>query len=347
MSSDGLVSLDPQKLEARRLQLGKSRKEIAQQSGLNARTVYRLLRGESGRVSSARDLVEFLTGSPDLRPFLPNASQNSDGHPAGSETVLQEWEVDEVLTPWVTASNELQYQLCRLRHRYVDRRMGRGKRYDLTYAATRDEERMQEQLVRHPKVCEAIGPHPNIPENLSVAPDETGRTWWVVDRWIDGPTLAEELGRGPLAPCVAARVMQEIGAGLKALHKAGIIRRELSPNRVLLEEPDKTAVLTDFELAKLLDGSPTVSKEWREDAYRAPEVGSQQVDERADVYSWGRILVHAVAGELPAAGLEEDILQECRLPKAVHRAALECVAPYPDDRPKSMSRVLRRIDRWC
>ena len=55
-------------------------------------------------------------------------------------------------------------------------------------------------------------------------------------------------------------------------------------------------VLTDFELAKLLDGNPTVAGRWPDDEYRAPEIGEEGIDERADLYSWGRILVRAIAG---------------------------------------------------
>ena len=63
--------------------------------------------------------------------------------------------------------------------------------------------------------------------------------------------------------------MREIAGGLSALHRAQIVMRELAPSRVLLAKSDGRAVLTDFELAKLLAGGPTVSpgEEWPEDPY--------------------------------------------------------------------------------
>ena len=88
-------------------------------------------------------------------------------------------------------------------------------------------------------------------------------------------------------------VMTGIACGLKALHRAGIIRRELSPRFVLLREADDRPILMDLELAKLSEGVPTVSpQEWPEDPYRAIEVGGDApIDARADLYSWGRIFV--------------------------------------------------------
>ena len=53
--------------------------------------------------------------------------------------------------------------------------------------------------------------------------------------------------------------MKGIASGLKALHAAGVIRRELTPDFVLLNERDDRPILTDLELAKLIEGGPTVA----------------------------------------------------------------------------------------
>jgi serine/threonine protein kinase len=124
----------------------------------------------------------------------------------------------------------------------------------------------------------------------------------------------------------------------------------LSPRFVLIRRGDNAAVLTDFELAKLLDGAPTVSpkKAWPDDPYRAVEVdGDAPIDARADIYSWGRILVHVVVGELPAKRQEADALGKAALPPAVRRLALSCVAPARSARPNSMDEVLAAIKKWA
>ena len=116
---------------------------------------------------------------------------------------------------------------------------------------------------------------------------------------------------------------------------------------MILKDPDETVLLTDFELAKLLDGSPTVRGEkWAEASYCAPEVGSPNIDVRADLYSWGRILVHAVLGKLPSVGTEKEALIVSRLPKKVCEIACACVALPCQDRPANMGEVLKVLRGW-
>lgn len=64
-------------------------------------------------------------------------------------------------------------------------------------------------------------------------------------------------------------------------------------------------VLTDFELAKLLDGSSSVSSEWPEDTYRAPEVDGGWATVQSDLYSLGQVVLAAIGHET-TAGLEHS-----------------------------------------
>ena len=84
--------------------------------------------------------------------------------------------------------------------------------------------------------------------------------------------------------------MHGIGEGLQALHVAKIIRRELAPRFIILRAKDGAPVLTDFELAKLLEGRPTVAPKggWPDDPNQATEVsGEGKQHEKYDVpFSW-------------------------------------------------------------
>ena len=130
------------------------------------------------------------------------------------------------------------------------------------------------------------------------------------------------------------------------MHASGVVFRELAPRRVLLAEHDGRAILTDFELAKLLDASPTVSKEWPDDPYRAPEVKSGKAQPQSDLYSWARILTHCACGELPLPGEDTEAISRLGLPKAVWRVATDCLAPGPSDRPANIDVLLKAISRW-
>ena len=169
----------------------------------------------------------------------------------------------------------------------------------------------------------------------------------MIDEWI-GHTLAAALQIGPLPENALASIMRQIAHGLRAIHGFAIIRRELAPWNILIRESDNTVVLTDFEQSKLLDGSPTVSPVWAaEDPYRAPEVEtSTRLDGRADLFSWGRIFVHAATGRAPVLGKETDELERVQLPTSVREIVLRCVALPYYERPASVDAVLAALANW-
>jgi len=195
-----------------------------------------------------------------------------------SQRHILEWVEEPLrLSAWERTANGLQYQVAKLRHRFLADRFARGKCYELRHLPTAERKQLEEHLHRHPSVCERISKHPNIAENLTAAFVEQGGLWWVVDRFEDGPTLKERLETGPLEPLDLKKIMLGIGEGLQALHKAKIVRRELAPRFIILRATDGSPVLTDFELAKLLEGRPTVSPKggWPDDPYRATEVSGE------------------------------------------------------------------------
>ncbi len=171
---------------------------------------------------------------------------------------------------------------------------------------------------------------------------------WVIDDWTPGKTLAETLYRQLLRREEVPRVMQEIAEGLAALHSAGIIRRELSPQNILLSEPDQSVLLTDFELTKLLEDVPTVSSNWPWDPYRAPEIGPRPLTEEdmhVDLYSWAKILQHCVIGETAIRDDDVNRIDTADLPPKVCKIVKRCLSE-PRKRPKRIEEVLKAIESW-
>jgi serine/threonine protein kinase len=259
---------------------------------------------------------------------------------------VNEWLSLEVITPVLTASNELQYEIHKMR-RKLEYQLGRGKRYQMNNIPADIQEKWREKLLRHSKTCHALERHGQFPICYSSFPDPKHKgVWWVIDEWIEGRTLADVLESGPLSPTLLPRVMREIAIGLKGLHDREIVRRELSPQSIVLREADSSVVLTDLELAKFLDDTPTVSEKWEPDPYRAPEAEGKDVNPQADIYSWGRIFVHAATGELPDEGKEAAVLAKTNLPDAVVRIVQQCVLGPRSHRPKKIDRVIRAIRTW-
>jgi len=335
----GLVEFDPDKLERAILRMGISKTELSNRSDVSRATVIRAFKGEGIFASSAKVIADFLGHDPsELRKGV-----GSVGTPE-AETG-GEWEVDDYLGPWITASNSIQYRVCRMRHRYVEDYAGRGKCYDLLNPSIRNMDQLRDCLVRHPTVCSRIGVHRHVAENLATFPEPGGEFWWVVDRWVEAESLEEKLDASSFEMADLPRLAVEMALGLSALHAVKTVFRELAPNRVLLAKNDGRVILSDFELAKILDVDPTVSASWKEDPFRAPEVERGQVSVQADLFSWGRVVTRVACGKPPPMEEETSELRRVGLPKAVVDLLIKCLSPFPSDRPKDIGRVLRTLRR--
>ncbi|HEY2413795.1 MAG TPA: helix-turn-helix domain-containing protein [Pirellulaceae bacterium] len=337
---------DPLKLKRLRVAAGLTVQDFAKAADLDRTTVGKILRGDPVFLKTLQQAGEQAFGikSP-LELLHPDElAELGATTEVPSPTHVLEWEIVDYLSGWEKTSNGLQYQRLRLKHRYLKDRWARAKCYELRHLATADRERLESHLGRHVEVSEQVGSHPNIAENLTAA--WVGGLWWVLDRWDDGEILADRLAKGPLGDYELQTIMRGIAEGLRALHAAGVIRRELSPDSVLLREQDDRPILTDLELAKLNERLPTVSPEqWPDDPYRAVEVeGDAPIDIRADLYSWGRIFLHAATGRIPERGHEK--LADQRIPDEVRRVVLQCAAGPRSKRPTNMNAVLTILKAW-
>lgn len=263
-----------------------------------------------------------------------------------TSATVHEYVVAEVLSDWMTASNGLKFQLCRLRHLELDRQ-ARGKRFDLREMPTDEEQRCRTWIKRHPEVCHALNEHPNVIRNLTAFFDPAESFYWVIDAWVEGMTLQRRLRHGAMNLAEARQLMLDMANGLMALHEQGIIRRELNPASVLIREPDGRAILTEFELSKLIDRGPTVSNgDWPTDPYRAGEADGDDVDVRADIYSWARIAIHALLGTLPDAGTEAGALGALELPVCIRDLLERAVSALRHQRPTLLVGICTEVERW-
>lgn len=332
---DGLVRFDPEKLERQRLKLGMSKNDLALKANVSRNRVIKICEGEGCFPSTAKLIVEALDC--ELKDLLHGDQHNGVASFQIPDT--EEWKVVEYLHGWQTASNGLQYRVCKMQHKADTRQFGRGKFYDLLGLHGEQREKLRHYLVRHFQVCGRVKTHDHVAENLSCVAAGDGTGWWLIDRWVDGSSLAECLAKGPWAASELVTLMTQIASGLAVLHEAGIVFRELAPQRVLITGQRK-AILTDFELAKFLEQAPSVSSKWPGDPYRAPEVESGRVTAQADLYSWGRIFVHAATGNLPAPGTERTALRELGTSRSLTDMVLACLSVSFRKRPESMKEIL-------
>jgi serine/threonine protein kinase len=149
--------------------------------------------------------------------------------------------------------------------------------------------------------------HPNIVRTYDYGVAE-GLHYLALE-WADGEPLAEFINRsGHLAPLLAAKIVEQIGAALSAAHRAGIIHRDLKPANIMYEPVTQTAKLLDFGIARDAELNP---EERLTRAgffvgtlqYVAPEtLSGELVKEQADVYSLATITYYMLTGALPFTG---------------------------------------------
>lgn len=123
---------------------------------------------------------------------------------------------------------------------------------------------------------------------------------------IDGVDLTKVLrGDGPLRPQKAVRVVEQVAGALDALHKSGLVHRDVKSSNLLMVGEDfvylidfglvHEASATRFTLTNVCPGSP---------AYMAPERfnAATTADARGDVYSLTVVLYECLTGRLPFSG---------------------------------------------
>ncbi|MCA9151680.1 MAG: hypothetical protein KDA92_20390, partial [Planctomycetales bacterium] len=65
-----------------------------------------------------------------------------------------------------------------------------------------------------------------------------------------------------------------------------------------------------------------------------------------DLYSWGRIFLHALLGELPSGTQRPSDATLANLPTKLRQFVMDCVALNPARRPRDFSSILKVLEKW-
>ena len=123
---------------------------------------------------------------------------------------------------------------------------------------------------------------------------------------VPGGDLAQVLkARGPLPPVEALRLIAECADGLQAIHRAGLLHRDLKPPNIFLDAQGH-AKLGDLGMARQAAGGDQVTRTGTmmgTPAYMAPEQArGGAIDIRADIYALGATLYTLLTGRIPFPG---------------------------------------------
>ncbi|MBK8937248.1 MAG: serine/threonine protein kinase [Polyangiaceae bacterium] len=159
--------------------------------------------------------------------------------------------------------------------------------------------------------------HPNVVQVIDFARTASGRPFLVTER-LYGRTLKALVGdSGKLPIDAAARYATEALSGLSAVHRAGVVHRDVKLENLFLCDADEHGAarvkVLDFGIAKLIVGggeapidvAPLESATAQglmvgTPSFMSPEqILGLPVDHRADLYAVGVVLYRLVAGRNP------------------------------------------------
>lgn len=226
--------------------------------------------------------------------------------------------------------------------------------------------------------------HPNIVQIHEVGEKE-GRPYFSLEYVANG-NLAQRIAGVPQPARYSAELVETLARALHVAHQRGIIHRDLKPANVLLAE-DGTLKITDFGLAKLVDGDSDLTQSGMvlgTPSYMAPEQAggkTSRVGPTADVYALGAILYELLTGLAPIRGetpldtmmlvMTQEPIPPSRLqpgvPRDLETICLKCLEKEPRRRYGSaleLAEDLRlylnhepiqarpvgsfgRLNRWC
>jgi serine/threonine protein kinase/Tol biopolymer transport system component len=155
--------------------------------------------------------------------------------------------------------------------------------------------------------------HPNIAAIHGF--EDSGSMHALVLEFVDGPTLADRIAKGPIPLDEALPMAKQIVEALEAAHEQGIIHRDLKPANIKLRD-DGTVKVLDFGLAKALEpasaispaftASPTITTPAQMTgmgmilgtaAYMSPEQAKgRPADKRSDIWAFGCVLFEMLSG---------------------------------------------------
>jgi tetratricopeptide (TPR) repeat protein len=224
----------------------------------------------------------------------------------------------------------------------------------------------EKQLTRFRNEHRAAGnlSHPNIVPLHDVG-EVDGLHYFTMD-YVEGTDLSSELTRRKFSEEEALELTRKLADALGHAHSQSppIVHRDLKPANILISSADGEPRITDFGIAKIMDGQKgeTLSGEvLGTPAYMSPEQADgspSKIDGRADIFSLGTILYEMLYGEQAFKGatqyavvtqvLTEDpeppILERKRISLRAEAICFKCLAKKRPDRYQSMAELSEDID---
>ena len=239
-----------------------------------------------------------------------------------------------------------------------------------------DEDTLQ-RFLREANIVARLN-HPNVVTIYDLKYDEKSGLHYIVTEFAEKGSLADRLGRSPKGLPIDEAIDLALGicSGLEAVHRLGVVHRDVKPSNVLLfdaGEDRDIPKLSDFGIAK----APAIDVAKAPPVETTPSMGSgicgtlyymspeqlepdTGVDSRSDLYSLGIMLYQLLTGQVPFSGAVQDVFwahmyvspkppRALRpdIPEALERVVLRALAKKREERYQSaadMHEALRAVE---
>jgi serine/threonine protein kinase/predicted TPR repeat methyltransferase len=186
---------------------------------------------------------------------------------------------------------------------------------------------------------------------------EEDREFYLVQEFIEGQTLTQELGTRRLSEPETIAIVREILVVLTEVHRQRIVHRDLKPDNIIRRSRDRQLVLIDFGAVKevrhtnLQISSNPIAKSIGigTTGYMPSEQAMGYPTAASDIYAVGAIALQCLTGKLPSELFDEDALefkwqQLCVVSDRVADLLAKMVAPRQIDRYPNAMEAIAAID---
>ena len=181
---------------------------------------------------------------------------------------------------------------------------------------------------------------------------EGHNTAYLVMEYLEGETLTQLVKRrGPLSMEALLRLLKPVFEALEAVHNAGMIHRDISPDNLMILKNGAAKVM-DFGAAREMDGERTMTVILRYDYAPLEQYTGHDQGPWTDVYALCATIYYCLTGQAPPLSLERyggsDPLQ---FPRALgvaitieqEQALLKGLAVHPEQRWTDMSDLYKSL----
>jgi serine/threonine protein kinase len=184
---------------------------------------------------------------------------------------------------------------------------------------------------------------------------EENRQFYLVQEWIEGQTLTQELGTRRLSETETLSIVREILAVLTEVHTKSIIHRDLKPDNIIRRSRDRQLVLIDFGAVKAVrQTSLNATHSTRSigigtAGYMPSEQAMGYPTSASDIYAVGAIALQCLTGQPPSQLFDEDALvlkwrHICKVSDRTANILAKMVAPRHLDRYANAMEEIKAID---